>query len=227
MLARSVRTLTARVGLAWALLLLVGCAGGVLGPAPEPEPIYVPEYAQALPNGSIYQPQRGVIPLFEDRRPRRVGDILTIVLNEQVSASKSAQSNATRSGSSTLTLDQLPDVLEELAEYGFDLSAESEFTGGGGARANNTLNGTISVSVTGVEPNGNLQVRGEKRITINQGTEYIRFYGIVNPRTISGRNSVPSTEVASARIEYTGDGYINAAQRMGWLQRFFLSVSPI
>ena len=72
----------------------------------------------------------------------------------------------------------------------------------------------------------NLRVRGEKQILINQGAEFIRFSGVVDPLEISDTNTVPSTQVADARIEYVGDGYINEAQHMGWLQRFFLNISP-
>jgi len=93
-------------------------------------------------------------------------------------------------------------------------------------RANNSFTGTITVTVQQVMPNGNLRVVGEKQIAINQGTEYIRFSGLVNPRTITVQNTVSSTLVSMARIEYVGDGYINEAQHMGWLQRFFLNVSP-
>jgi flagellar L-ring protein precursor FlgH len=106
------------------------------------------------------------------------------------------------------------------------MSGDSTFGGKGGANANNTFNGTITVTVNQVLVNGNLHVVGEKQIAINQGTEFIRFSGVVNPRTISGSNSVTSTQVADARIEYVGNGYINEAQTMGWLQRFFLNVSP-
>jgi flagellar L-ring protein precursor FlgH len=74
--------------------------------------------------------------------------------------------------------------------------------------------------------NGNLMVSGEKQMMINQGTEFIRFSGVVNPRTVSGNNSVASTQVADARIEYSAKGYIDEAQTMGWLQRFFLNVLP-
>ena len=131
-----------------------------------------------------------------------------------------------RSGSASLELAQLPDVLDTLAEYGFDISGENDFAGSGGSQANNSFTGTITVSVLEVMNNGNLRVRGEKQIAINQGTEFIRFSGVVNPRTITAQNTVPSTQVADARIEYVGDGYINEAQHMGWLQRFFLNVSP-
>ncbi|GAA3903472.1 flagellar basal body L-ring protein FlgH [Halomonas cibimaris] len=209
------------------MLVLGGCAqiphASVVG---EQERIAVVDRPPPVANGSIYQVRQGYQPLFEDRRPRAAGDILTIVLDEEVSASKNSQSNADRSGSASLELDQLPDVLDRLAEYGFDISGESDFTGGGGSRANNTFTGTITVSVLEVLNNGNLRVRGEKQIAINQGTEFIRFSGVVNPRTVTAQNTVPSTKVADARIEYVGDGYINEAQHMGWLQRFFLNVSP-
>lgn len=218
----------------WALvmvlcLLVSGCAqlprASVVG---EQEQVNIAEPRPPVPNGSIYQANAGYAyqPLFEDRRPRAIGDILTIVLDEEVSASKNSQSNADRSGSAGLTIDSAPDALEQLAEYGFDLSGQSDFAGGGGSQANNTFTGTITVSVLDVMPNGNLRVRGEKQIAINQGTEFIRFSGVVNPRTITGQNTVPSTQVADARIEYVGDGYINEAQHMGWLQRFFLNISP-
>lgn len=217
----------ALAGLVLFLMVLAGCAqvprASVVG---EQEQISIVDRPPSIPNGSIYQARQGYQPLFEDRRPRAMGDILTIVLDEEVSASKNSQSNAGRSGSASLELAQLPDVLDTLAEYGFDISGENDFAGSGGSQANNSFTGTITVSVLEVMNNGNLRVRGEKQIAINQGTEFIRFSGVVNPRTITAQNTVPSTQVADARIEYVGDGYINEAQHMGWLQRFFLNVSP-
>ncbi len=217
----------ALAGLALLILVIAGCAqvprASVVG---EQEQISIVDRPPPIPNGSIYQARQGYQPLFEDRRPRSIGDILTIVLDEEVSASKNSQSNAGRSGSASLELAQLPDILDVLAEYGYDIAGENDFTGSGGSQANNSFTGTITVSVLEVMNNGNLRVRGEKQIAINQGTEFIRFSGVVNPRTITSQNTVPSTQVADARIEYVGDGYINEAQHMGWLQRFFLNVSP-
>ncbi|GHA06012.1 flagellar basal body L-ring protein FlgH [Oceanisphaera arctica] len=209
------------------VLLLNGCAqlprSSVVG---EQEQMSIPESPPPRHNGAIFQAHRGYQPLFEDRRPRMAGEILTIVLDEQVSASKTSASNANRGGSASLGLTELPDALATLAEYGFDLSGNNDFSGGGGSQANNSFTGTITVSVLEVMNNGNLRVRGEKQIAINQGIEFIRFSGVVNPRTITGQNTVVSTQVADARIEYVGEGYINEAQHMGWLQRFFLNVSP-
>lgn len=211
-------------------ILMVAMGGCAQLPRPsvvgEQTRVVINEPPPPIPNGSIFQPATGYQPLFEDRRPRNIGDILTIVLDEDVSASKNSSANVGREGNAGLELAQLPDALSQLAEYGFDLNGENDFSGSGGAAANNSFTGTITVTVIDVLYNGNLRVRGEKQIAINQGTEFIRFSGVVNPRTISGRNTVVSTEVADARIEYVGDGYINEAQTMGWLQRFFLNVSP-
>jgi flagellar L-ring protein precursor FlgH len=85
----------------------------------------------------------------------------------------------------------------------------------------------ITVTVVDVLANSNLQVSGEKQMLINQGTEFIRFSGVVNPRTVGADNTVLSTQVADARIEYSAKGYIAEAQTMGWLQRFFLNVLPL
>ncbi|WP_110687263.1 flagellar basal body L-ring protein FlgH [Salinicola aestuarinus] len=210
-----------------ALLVLGGCAQIPRHSVVEnSDPVSVPSTPPIQANGSIYQARFGYQPLFEDRRPRQIGDILTIVLDEQVSASKSSAANASRNGSVGLTLNQIPDVLDFLEDYNADVEGENIFSGSGGANANNTFTGTITVSVFDLQANGNLKVRGEKQIAINQGTEYIRFSGVVNPRAITGNNTVQSSQVADARIEYIGDGYINEAQTMGWLQRFFLNVSP-
>lgn len=189
--------------------------------------------ARVTATGSIFHSGQamnyGYQPLFEDRRPRNIGDTLTIVLQENVSASKSSSANASRGGSAGLNFDTTPNMLNGL--FGGDrantaISGDSAFNGKGGAAAQNTFSGTITVTVNQVLENGNLNVVGEKQIAINQGTEFIRFSGVVNPRTISGSNTVVSTQVADARIEYVGNGYINEAQQMGWLQRLFLNVSP-
>jgi flagellar L-ring protein precursor FlgH len=195
----------------------------------SPAPVSAP-----APNGSIFQTVQpmnyGYQPLFEDRRPRNVGDTLTIVLQENVSASKSSSANASRSGSTSFGFDAVPRYLEGLFGNNratVDTSGDNTFSGKGGANANNTFSGTLTVTVDQVLVNGNLHVVGEKQIAINQGTEFIRFSGVVNPRTISGQNAVVSTQVADARIEYVGNGYINEAQNMGWMQRFFLNLSPL
>lgn len=221
------RNLKRALLLATAASILSSCAQ--LPRAPLVDEAEIPPATPPPPvpaDGSVFQPGYGYSPLFEDRRPRMAGDLITVVFNEQVSASKSSESNASRNGAGSLTANTAPIGLERLADYGFDIEGDNDFKGGGASQAKNTFNGTLTVTVLEVLDNGNLWVRGEKQILINQGTEFIRFSGVIDPREISGTNTVRSTEVADARIEYVGDGYINEAQTMGWLQRLFLNLSP-
>lgn len=191
-------------------------------------------------NGSIFQATYSR-PLFEDRRARNVGDVLTINIVETTSASKNVSSTAARSSSVNQTA-ATPTVLgytpnpSKLWLSGitggtnFDTSVSAsgaqKFEGKGDSAQKNTLSGLITVTVIEVLPNGNLLVSGEKQMGINEGTEYVRFSGVVNPSTISSANTVPSTQVADARIEFKGRGEIDSAQAMGWMTRFFLSVLP-
>ncbi len=215
-------------------LLLVGCSQLPKKALVEGQTSIVPQMPVIInSSGSIYQATQpssyGYQPMFEDRRPRHIGDVLTIVLQENVSASKSSSINAGRNGDVNLGVKTVPHFLEGLVGRGkvdTDISGSNDFKGSGGANAKNTFSGTITVTVQDVMVNGNLKVIGEKQIAINQGTEFIRFSGVVNPRTISGNNTVISTQVADARIEYVGNGYIDEAQTMGWLQRLFFNLSP-
>ena len=181
----------------------------------------------AARNGAIFQASGRGNGLFEDNRPRNVGDILTIVISERMNASKSSGANASRDGSTNADFAVIPRMLGGLLNnQSAELGAKNTLNAKGGASAGNTFNGLITVTVVDVLPNGNLLVSGEKQMLINQGTEFIRFSGVVNPRTVSANNTVPSTQVADARIEYSAKGYIDEAQTMGWLQRLFLNVLP-
>ncbi|WP_186159195.1 flagellar basal body L-ring protein FlgH [Burkholderia gladioli] len=184
----------------------------------------VPPQMQAP--GSIYNPGYAGRPLFEDQRPRNIGDILTIMIAENVNATKSSGANANRGGSTDFNVPTAGFLGGLFNKANLSASGSNKFTATGGATAANTFSGTITVTVTNVLPNGNLMVSGEKQMLINQGNEFVRFSGVVNPNSISGANSVYSTQVADARIEYSAKGYINEAETMGWLQRFFLNVAP-
>jgi flagellar L-ring protein FlgH len=212
-----------------AVALTAGCAMTTPGTSvhqpmsTRPAPMAVNTQA----NGSIYQPSTARLALFEDRRARFVGDVLTVVLEERTTASKNTSSKANRSGEVSMgipTATRFPGASLEGAAL--TASSDSTFEGGGNSAANNVFTGNISVTVIEVYPNGNLLVSGEKQVTINQGTEYIRFSGVVNPLNVGAANQVSSTRVADARIEYKGRGYMSEAQTMGWLQRFFMSAAP-
>ena len=103
------------------------------------------------------------------------------------------------------------------------ITAKRNALGNGQANQSNSLTGSISVSVVEVLPNGNLKVRGEKRVSLNQGNEYLRVSGIIRPIDISATNTVSSSQLADATIMYTGDGAVTDASRMGWISRSFFS----
>lgn len=177
-------------------------------------------------NGAIFQATH-TRPLFEDRRARNIGDTLTINLVERNAAQKNSNATANRSSSLSGGITSLSRVpLSGLAGLNAEAGMDSGFSGQGGAAANNAFNGTITVTVIEVYPNGNLLVSGEKQLAINQGNEFIRFSGVINPDTVTAANTVQSTQVADARIEYKGSGFIDESQRMGWLQRFFVALLP-
>lgn len=217
--------------LAAAGLLLGGCAQLPREPLVQ-QPMSARADLQVRPtgpaNGSIYRTGFGTQALFEDRRPRHIGDILTIVVSENINASKNSGAEASRSSSASAVLGLVPTLIRGLigADLDANASGKSAISAKGGANSKNTFNGVITVTVVEVLLNGNLLVSGEKQMLINQGTEFIRFSGVVNPRTVSAANTVPSTLVADARIEYSAKGYIDEAQTMGWLQRAFLNVLP-
>lgn len=212
-------------------LLLGGCAQMPREPLVH-QPMTARADQQVRPaiaaNGSIYRSGFGTQALFEDRRPRNVGDILTVLVSENINASKNSAADTSRSGSVSSALGMVPKLIAGLisSDQDADGSGKNVLSAKGGANSRNTFNGVITVTVVEVLSNGNLLVSGEKQILINQGTEFIRFSGVINPRTVSANNTVPSTQVADARIEYSAKGYIDEAQTMGWLQRIFLNVLP-
>ena len=191
----------------------------------RPAPIVAMPGAQS--GGAIFQTVN-YQPLFEDRRARNIGDTLTIVLNEKLQASKQSGSNVDKSGSTSLSIPTLTGNLPLKFLQGTSASASSanKFGGKGDSASSNAFTGVIAVTVVEVLGNGNLLVAGEKQIGINQGSEFIRFSGVVNPTTVVNNNTVSSTLVADAKLEYRGTGYIDEAQTMGWLSRLFMTVSP-
>jgi flagellar L-ring protein FlgH len=211
------------------LSLFAGCSDLPQKPLVQ-QPMTAKPPARTLPsqtNGSIYNPGYSDHPLFEDPRPRNVGDILTVVISENVSATKTSGDGVERQSSGTFTPTAVPGLLKGLfGTATTNITGSNSFSASGGANASNQFTGTLTVTVTNVLGNGNLEVSGEKQMLINQGTEYIRFSGVVNPTTISSANTVASTSIADAKIEYSAKGMINDGEQMGWLQRFFQSVAP-
>ncbi len=189
--------------------------------APAPPPYQPPPLH---PTGGIYQSHRD-LRLFENLTAHRVGDILTIRLVEETDAAKDADLQIRKQNSIAASAPILLGQSKILGmEWESKAIANKNYRGEGQSTQSNMLKGTVTVTVVEVLPNGNLRVQGEKRLTINDGHEYVRLAGIVRPVDIDADNSVPSTKVADATMMYTGEGAMADAKEVGWLTRFFNSM---
>ncbi len=182
--------------------------------------------AAAAPTGGIFQPA-AYRPLFEDRKPRFVGDLLTITINERLNASQKANSSAERKSDVEVALPGVKGIFgRKINPLDAKASTANTFDGKGATESSNLFTGTITVTVIEVLANGNLRVAGEKQIGIRQNSEVLRISGVIDPAQIQPGNVVSSTQVADTRLDYRGGGYIEEAQIQGWLARFFNAVSP-
>jgi flagellar L-ring protein precursor FlgH len=206
------------------LAVLAGCQ--TAKPQKEDEQLsWAQEPEVPASNGAIYQVGRDVA-LFENPIARHVGDIVTIVLNESTAAKKSATTTTAKATTDTLpgmTLLGSPVTIHGTPVLSNNINDASKFNGAGDSAQSNSLTGYITATVVRVLPNGNLLIKGEKQIWINQGSEYVRVSGVIRPIDLAPDNSIPSLKVGAARISYGGKGAVADANAPGWLSRFFNS----
>jgi len=190
----------------------------------EDDPNWAPSYPvdetfETVSSGSIYNVATARM-LFQDKKALRVGDILTVVLTENTRATKNADTEVSKE---TDISTNVPNFGGHTPNMDITLSSENAFIAEADSEQSNLLQGTISVTVQKVFANGNLFIKGEKWIALNQGSEFIRVSGLIRPEDISKDNQVESTKVANARIYYGGKGPLAEANEEGWLSRFFNS----
>ena len=234
-----------------ALAALVGLAGCAAERIHQPVPVTNQEAALANPpmesfpepaaptEGSLFS--ENSVNLFADAKARRVGDIVTINIVENSRASKNAntttgRNNSLQAGTNALMGYENPSnvpfiggVFNELnlrPNLGIDANYASTFSGSGTTARTESMNARLSARIIQVLPNGNLVLRGSQEILVNNERQYITIQGVVRPYDISNDNTVLSTYIADARIDYTGQGDLSRKQREGWLSRFFDTVWP-
>ncbi len=208
------------VGVALGLLFLSGCSMPKKGDTKfvaTPPVLVAPAPTSS---GAIYQADTA-LRLFEDLKARKVGDILTVVLNERTNAEKKADTSMDKASESSIGIPKI--FGQTVPELENSVSGGHKFAAEGDSKQSNKLEGSITVTVAQVLSNGNLVIQGEKWITINHGEEFIRIRGIVRPLDIGPDNSISSTKVADAQILYSGRGSLARANKPGWLTEFFFS----
>lgn len=176
-------------------------------------------------NGSIFSVSTGYAPLYTGTRAARIGDPVTILLVENTTASKAVSSKNQKGGNASITPPSAG-PLSFLKPDALKASSTSSFNGGGNASQTSSLTSTLSVTIAEVRANGTALVRGEKKMLVSQGDEWVRFSGIIRLADIDQENQISSTRVADARIEYTGKGALQQSSKQGWLGRFFNMISP-
>ncbi|ACA85889.1 flagellar basal body L-ring protein FlgH [Shewanella woodyi] len=209
------------------LPVLAGCASTGGKPIAD-DPYYAPVYPEAPPTkiaatGSMYQDSQASS-LYSDIKALKVGDIITVILMEQTQAKKSANNEIKKgtdlsldpiyAGGGNISIGGQPIDLR----YSDSMNTKRE----SGADQSNSLSGSISANVMQVLNNGNLVIRGEKWISINNGDEFVRLTGIVRSQDIRPDNTIDSPRVANARIQYSGTGTFADVQKVGWLSSFFM-----
>jgi flagellar L-ring protein precursor FlgH len=207
-------------------VVLAGCGTfGSKAHKPDPAIARVLPPPAARTDGAIYQAGQQM-ELFADLKARRVGDILTIKLNESTAASKNA---VTKTAKTTTVADSAPTIFGQSMTIrgrpilSTTLNGANAFDGEGSSTQSNSLAGSLTVTVTDVQANGNLVVQGDKSLKLNQGEEFVHIAGVLRPADIATDNTVTSDKLADAHISYSGKGVTDSSNRMGWLARFFNS----
>ncbi len=227
-----------------ALPLLLAACGGLGGSGPQagftapppPGPVIsaatigdpfaaAPPPIQPTSAGTIFQIGQGYSGLVTGTRARSLGDMVTVILVEATSTNKSTQGRTNREGSFGVT-PPASGPLDFLNPEALKAAAEASFTGGGNAAQQSRLNGAVAVTIAAIYPNGTAEVIGEKQMNFSQGDEWVQFAGRIRLVDIDGDNRLASSQVANARIIYSGKGAVQQASRPGWLSRFFGLISP-
>lgn len=209
------------------VVLSAGCtlAGDVRPYAPMApiQPVIAPSAAPTA--GAIYAAGPG-LNLYGDRRARDVGDLLTITLIENTTATTTASTAIQKESKldvGTPTLFGAPVTLGGKDILGASAESSRDFNGKGNSAQSNRLQGSLTVTVIQRLPNGNLVVQGQKNLRLNQGDELVQIQGVVRAADIAPDNTIASSKVADARIAYGGRGAVAQSNAMGWLGRFFNS----
>ncbi|MBN2427674.1 MAG: flagellar basal body L-ring protein FlgH [Deltaproteobacteria bacterium] len=201
-------------------------------PLPEVKPSQIVTSNEPVTSGSLWTDGQG--DLFSDNKARSLGDILTVVIYEQASASKEASTETDRKSSASADITKFLGLEEKLADIFnnsdvtdlINASYSSDFEGGGTTTRKEDLVATLTTQVVGVLPNGNLGIAGKKKVTVNNEDQYIMLTGIVRTMDITADNLIDSKYILDAEISYTGKGIISDRQKPGWMTRALDHIWP-
>jgi len=210
-------------------------APGVRTAAEKPATIHPGNEYQSPTEASLFR-ESSYDGFFQDLRAHKVGDLVTINIVETSKATKKADTKTARTSSINAGIDSLLGYESKMKSWGvpkafdntamFKASMGNKFDGSGSTSRDESMTASITARVVQVLPNGNLVVEGTRKIRVNNETQNITLSGIIRPSDISPDNTVLSSYIADARIDYTGSGPVSDKQRPGWLARIVDFVWP-
>ncbi len=221
------------------MIVLAGCMA--LEPSKiDREPFVISNtYKTPIVERAPTQPRSGSVwrgemtSLFGDQRARSVGDIVTVKIVEESSATEKATTDTTRKSevdagiTNFFGMEVSPNGpwknMQNVIKAGAN---KNDFSGSGETKRSGSLTTIIAARVMEVLPNGYLAVEGKREIYVNNEKKEILLQGVVRPRDIASDNTIFSTQVADAKIIYTGIGVVGEKQRPGWMARIFDYVWP-
>ncbi len=224
-------------GILAASILISGCAASkpVVAPTPQPAALSAPPMEpamQASAPGSLWSQNKN--DLFSDHKARRVGDILTVAIYEQASASKEASTSTARTSSASAGINNLFGIEKNIGRINKAIDPanlvgadyDNSFEGSGSTSRKEDLVASLTVRVTEVFANGNMRIEGGKNVKVNNEDQIIRLTGLVRPADITRDNTINSMYILDSQITYTGKGVLSDKQKQGWLVRVLDNVWP-
>jgi flagellar L-ring protein precursor FlgH len=223
----------AALPIALGVLALGACTPPLRPPTPPPAAMLPPPAAP--PPGSLWHPEQAANYAFLDVRAHFPGDLLTVVVAETSKAKKDAATNTKAESSISASVQDffgIPASAVRILPTGFNpesivqATTARESKGNGETTREGSLTASITVTVIGVDANGNLHVQGDKVIGVNREQQYIILSGTVRPEDIASDNSVLSSRLADARIEYYGRGTVGDKQGVPLVHRLYDWIWP-
>ena len=173
--------------------------------------------------------------LFTDPKAAHIGDLVTVLVSEKASATRSLGTKKDRSSSNKTGVNAAFGLSTSLfskknpnfsPSSALDLSNTKSFAGSGSTNNSDTLTASVTAVVVEVFPNGNLRIQGRRQVTINQQPQELTFSGVVRPQDIASDNTIPSAKVAQAVISYGGGGELASVAHEGWLGQTLDAIWP-
>jgi len=216
------------------LLGLAACVRPASVPVPPPAVVVIPP-PPPPPTGSLWHPEQAANYPFLDVRAHFPGDLLTVVVSEQSQGKKDATTETNGESSISASVEDffgIPAAAVKILPKGFNpqsiVKAETKRAskGDGTTTREGALTANITVRVLALDPNGNLYVRGDKIVSVNRENQHIVLSGTVRPEDIASDNSVQSSRLADARIDYYGTGVVGDKQNVPLTHRLYDWVWP-